>query len=554
MADNTQLSAAVGSGDTIATDDVAGVKFPRSKITLGADGANDGDLSATNPMPVKGTGTAGTPNAGVVTVQGITSMTALKVDGSAVTQPVSIASVPSHAVTNAGTFAVQENGAALSSLQLIDNIVLLEDAASANGDPGVQILTVRKDTAAATSGTDGDYQPLITDASGRVYVNVGNTVTVGSHDVTNAGTFAVQAAQSGTWNIGTVTTVTTVTTLTGITNVVHIDDNSGSITVDGSVSVSGVVAGTSATSLGKAEDAVAADGDTGVMALAVRKDTAATTVGADGDYHPLEVNANGRLWCSALIDAALPAGSNVIGGVTQSGTWNVGTVTSLTQFNGNAIDTNSGSKSAGTLRVVLATDQPQLTNKLLVTPDANSAVNISQMNGVTVTMGNGVSGTGVQRVTLASDSTGQVAIAAGSASIGTVQPGNTQNTTAWLVTDIPATSGGLTISKTISAATTNATSVKGSAGQLFHMSGFNNSATIAYLKLYNKATAPTVGSDTPVAVYLIPGNTSGAGFVINIDKGIAFATGIAFAITGGIGDSDTTAVSANVIVVNLGYK
>lgn len=33
--------------------------------------------------------------------------TAWKVDGSAVTQPVSVASIPSHAVTNAGTFAVQ---------------------------------------------------------------------------------------------------------------------------------------------------------------------------------------------------------------------------------------------------------------------------------------------------------------------------------------------------------------------------------------------------------------------------------------------------------------
>src|SRR6185437_15722264 len=35
-------------------------------------------------------GTAGTPSADVVTVQGAASMTALKVDGSAVTQPVSI--------------------------------------------------------------------------------------------------------------------------------------------------------------------------------------------------------------------------------------------------------------------------------------------------------------------------------------------------------------------------------------------------------------------------------------------------------------------------------
>jgi hypothetical protein len=39
----------------------------------------------------------------------------LKVDGSAVTQPVSLASVPSHAVTNAGTFAVQVSGVAQGS-------------------------------------------------------------------------------------------------------------------------------------------------------------------------------------------------------------------------------------------------------------------------------------------------------------------------------------------------------------------------------------------------------------------------------------------------------
>lgn len=80
------------------------------------------------------------------------------------------------------------------------------------------------------------------------------------------------------------------------------------------------------------------------------------------------------------------------------------------------VDTNSGNKSAGTMRVVIATDQPALTNKLLVTPDsialpANQSVNESQINGVTVLMGNGASGTGAQRVTIASDSTGQITIA-----------------------------------------------------------------------------------------------------------------------------------------------
>jgi len=45
-----------------------------------------------------------------------------------------------------------------------------EDAAHTSGDVGVEILSVRKDTAAALAGTDADYQPLITDANGRLHV------------------------------------------------------------------------------------------------------------------------------------------------------------------------------------------------------------------------------------------------------------------------------------------------------------------------------------------------------------------------------------------------
>lgn len=68
-----------------------------------------------------------------------------------------------------------------------------------------------------------------------------------------------------------------------------------------------------------------------------------------------------------------------------------------------SVDTNSGTKSGNTLRVVIATDQPALTNKLLVTPDsvalpANQSVNVAQINGVTPLMGAGVTGTGAQRV------------------------------------------------------------------------------------------------------------------------------------------------------------
>ena len=52
MADNTILNSGVG-GDTIATDDIAGVKFQRVKLVLGADGSNDGDVASANPMPVQ---------------------------------------------------------------------------------------------------------------------------------------------------------------------------------------------------------------------------------------------------------------------------------------------------------------------------------------------------------------------------------------------------------------------------------------------------------------------------------------------------------------------
>lgn len=81
----------------------------------------------------------------------------------------------------------------------------------------------------------------------------------------------------------------------------------------------------------------------------------------------------------------------------------------VNQAAGTALDGNSGLKSAGTIRVVLATDQPALTNKLLVTPDsvalpANQSVNVNQFGGSAVATGTGASGAGIPRVTVANDS------------------------------------------------------------------------------------------------------------------------------------------------------
>jgi hypothetical protein len=119
---------------------------------------------------------------------------------------------------------------------------------------------------------------------------------------------------------------------------------------------------------------------------------------------------------------------------------------------------------------------------------------------------------------------------------------------------LPATANGCVVSRTIAAASTNPVSVKAGAGQLYGIVATNINAAVRYLKLYNKASAPTVGTDVPVMTIALPGNTAGAGLAIDFANGIAFATGIAAALTTGVGDSDTGAVAANELVIHLIYK
>ena len=126
------------------------------------------------------------------------------------------------------------------------------------------------------------------------------------------------------------------------------------------------------------------------------------------------------------------------------------------------------------------------------------------------------------------------------------------------LTRVTSKSGGPTSTlpfRLISAASTNATSVKASAGTITTIAAVNiNETTVSYLKIYDKATAPTVGTDVPVMTIPIPTNIQGAGIVIPIPNGVTFSNGIAIAVTGGVADSDTTAVLADEVVINLTYS
>lgn len=175
------------------------------------------------------------------------------------TLPVSLASVPSHAVTNAGTFAVQAaqsgtwtvqpgntanttpwlfsisqggNTAAVNaSSQLSVNCancsgsgVSQQDntgftpgttnmvpigaevddtatTATTENNAGVVRMSTRRELYTQLRDAAGNERGANVNASNQLSVSVDNTVTVGSHNVTNAGTFAVQATQSGTWTV-----------------------------------------------------------------------------------------------------------------------------------------------------------------------------------------------------------------------------------------------------------------------------------------------------------------------------------------------------------------
>ncbi len=176
MADNVAITA--GSGTSVATDDVAGIHFQRVKLVDGAadsaaaipgDAANGLDVDVTRvqgtvavsaaslPLPSGAAtaakqpalGTAGASSADVITVQGVASMTALKVDGAAVTQPVSAASLP------------LPSGAATAAKQ---------PAPGTAGTPSADVLTVQG--AASMTALKVDGAAVTQPVSGTVTANL----------------------------------------------------------------------------------------------------------------------------------------------------------------------------------------------------------------------------------------------------------------------------------------------------------------------------------------------------------------------------------------------
>jgi hypothetical protein len=94
--------------------------------------------------------------------------------------------------------------------------------------------------------------------------------------------------------------------------------------------------------------------------------------------------------------------------------------------------------------------------------------------------------------------------------------------------------------------------VKATPGQINGGMLFNLNAAVRFLKLYDKASAPT-SSDTPK--FTIPLSANGEPVELpGAVCGFAFAAGISIRATTGAADSDTGAPTANETIVHLLYS
>jgi len=112
-------------------------------------------------------------------------------------------------------------------------------------------------------------------------------------------------------------------------------------------------------------------------------------------------------------------------------------------------------------------------------------------------------------------------------------------------TDNPLVS--LTGCALVSAASTNATNCKASAGNFYGFRAINTTATLYYLRMYNLASAPTCSSATGwVESIPIPASTSGAGIVSFNIHSENYSTGIGYCFTGGSSSTDNTNAATGV--------
>jgi hypothetical protein len=192
----------------------------------------------------------------------------------------------------------------------------------------------------------------------------------------------------------------------------------------------------------------------------------------------------------------------------------------VAQMAGTTTDTNSGVKSAGTQRVVLATDQPQLTNALKVDGSA-----VTQPVSGTVTADAPVGTPAFVRLSDGSAAITALPVTDNSGSLTVDAPVGTPV----FSTPTPSATGGWSKIK-YAAQTTTVQTPKGTAATFGGYYIYNPNASVAYLQVFDAATATTItlGTTVPDMIFAIPAASAAN---IEITCGVNMTNGVKLACT-----------------------
>ncbi len=364
---DTQLRATpVPVSGTVTTGGLTDTQLRASAVPVSLTSTTvTGNVTVVQPTAaslnatVIGAGSAGTANAGVVTVQGIASMTKLLVT------PDSVA-LPANQSVN------------VSQINAVTPLM-------GNGVTGTGSQRV-------TIASDNTPFHVINDASSAV---IGHVITdTGSTTAVTGNVTVVQSTGTSLHAVLDTTSTTAVTQATAANlNAAVVGTGTAGSAAGGVLTIQGVA---SMTKLLVTPDSVALPANQSVNVAQI----AGTNTVTGGVAGIIAVGGNVANAATATANP-VPVGGTFVTSPTTLTTGQTATMqftaaqnikNDVTTIAGTAADTNSGNKSAGTLRVVIATDQPQLTNKLLVTPDANSAINLAQVNGTTTVNGGSAAG------------------------------------------------------------------------------------------------------------------------------------------------------------------
>lgn len=277
------------------------------------------------------------------------------------------------------------------------------------------------------------------------------------------------------------------------------------------MSIVSIVPGTTATTLGKAEDAAHASGDTGVMLLAVRNDANTALATTDLDYIPLGTDANGAL--RTIVSGGIIPGQGA---------------TNL----GKAEDAAHASGDIGVMMLAVRRDGGGTTTD--ATGDYSPVTTDSQGNVRTVDRSS------VAEDSVAADASFGVPSFAvrrdvAASSSGTDGDWSTINTNS--IGDLRVFESSVEVASQFAAILNDVDiSVKATAGYLRSLVVTNINAAVRYIQVHNKASAPA-GADTPIWSIPIPAGTANAPAIVILGAdifgpgGLSCTTGVSIGVS-----------------------